>query len=163
MVYTISHKKGHVIVGVLLAIVMLMDSGDDSRSVSHGDLLIADLRDQLGVSEVTIREDLKHLESRGVLTRVRGGAVVAREHYGARGWVVHHNFDVWRGAAPINNANHGIWPTGGAWMCQHLWWHYQFGGDKQFLAQRAYPVMKEASIFFVDFQNKMPVSVYTIL
>ncbi|MCP5113049.1 MAG: glycoside hydrolase family 95 protein, partial [bacterium] len=52
------------------------------------------------------------------------GAEVAREHYSARGWVLHHNFDLWRGAAPINNSNHGIWPTGGAWLTQHLWWRY---------------------------------------
>ena len=78
------------------------------------------------------------------------GARVAKEHYGARGWVLHHNFDLWRGAAPINASNHGIWPTGGAWLCQHLWWHYQYGGDKKFLAERAYPIMKQAALFFVD-------------
>jgi alpha-L-fucosidase 2 len=78
------------------------------------------------------------------------GAEVAREHYGARGWVVHHNFDLWRGAAPINNANHGIWPTGGAWLCQHLWWHYQFTGDRGFLARTAYPLMRGACEFFLD-------------
>ena len=79
------------------------------------------------------------------------GAKVAREHYGCRGWVLHHNTDLWRGAAPINASNHGIWPTGGAWLCQHLWWHYQFGGDKEFLARTAYPLMKGAALFFVDF------------
>ncbi len=78
------------------------------------------------------------------------GARVAREHYGARGWVLHHNFDLWRGAAPINNSNHGIWPTGGAWLCQHVWWHYEYGGDKEFLRERAYPLMKGAALFFVD-------------
>ena len=78
------------------------------------------------------------------------GAEVAREHYGARGWVVHHNFDLWRGAAPINHANHGIWPTGGAWLCQHLWWHYQFTGDAKFLAETAYPLMRSACEFFLD-------------
>jgi alpha-L-fucosidase 2 len=82
---------------------------------------------------------------------VVSGRETARAHYGCRGWVLHHNFDLWRGTAPINASNHGIWITGGAWLCQHLWWHYQFGGDRQFLAQRAYPVMKEACLFFVDF------------
>jgi len=48
------------------------------------------------------------------------GRETAREHYGADGWVLHHNFDLWRGTAPINNSNHGIWPTGSAWLCQHL-------------------------------------------
>ena len=78
------------------------------------------------------------------------GRRVAQEHYGARGWVLHHNTDLWRGAAPINAANHGIWPTGGAWLCQHLWWHYLFTGDAQFLAERAYPLLREAALFFVD-------------
>ena len=87
---------------------------------------------------------------------VISGRETAKTHYDCRGWVLHHNFDLWRGTAPINASNHGIWVTGGAWMCQHLWWHYQFGGDKQFLAQRAYPVMKEASLFFVDFLVEDP-------
>ena len=78
------------------------------------------------------------------------GASTAKEHYGARGWVLHHNFDLWRGTAPINHSSHGIWPTGGAWLCQHLWWAYEFGGDKEFLAKRAYPLMKSAALFFVD-------------
>lgn len=78
------------------------------------------------------------------------GQNVARAHYNARGWVLHHNTDLWRGAAPINASNHGIWPTGGAWLCQHLWWHYAFGGDVQFLKERAYPIMREAALFFVD-------------
>jgi alpha-L-fucosidase 2 len=78
------------------------------------------------------------------------GARTAREHYGSRGWVVHHNFDLWRGTAPINASNHGIWPVGNAWLCQHLWWHYQYSGDRTFLAERAYPIMKEAALFHVD-------------
>jgi alpha-L-fucosidase 2 len=86
----------------------------------------------------------------------QSGAVVAKEHYGARGWVVHHNFDLWRGAAPINNANHGIWVTGGAWLCQHLWWHYQFTGDKDYLADTAYPLMKGAALFFLDYLIEDP-------
>ena len=59
--------------------------------------------------------------------------ITAKEHYDARGWVLHHNFDLWRGTAPINNSNHGIWPTGGAWLAQHLWEHYLYSGDKRFL------------------------------
>jgi len=84
------------------------------------------------------------------------GARVAQVHYNARGWVLHHNFDLWRGAAPINASNHGIWPTGGAWLCQHFWWHYEFSGDKAFLAERAYPIMKGAALFFVDFLIEDP-------
>jgi alpha-L-fucosidase 2 len=78
------------------------------------------------------------------------GRTTAREHYAARGWVLHHNTDLWRGAAPINASNHGIWQSGSGWLCQNLWWHYQFGGDKQFLAERAYPIMKEAALFYAD-------------
>lgn len=77
------------------------------------------------------------------------GAKIAREHYGAKGWVVHHNFDLWRGAAPINHSNHGLWPVGGAWLCQHLWWHYEFTGDRAFLAD-AYPLLRSACEFFLD-------------
>lgn len=86
---------------------------------------------------------------------VISGRRTAQNHYHARGWVLHHNFDLWRGTAPINNSNHGIWVTGGAWLCQHLWWHYEFGRDKTFLA-KAYPVMKEAALFFEDFLIEDP-------
>lgn len=86
----------------------------------------------------------------------QAGQSVAREHYGARGWVTHHNFDIWRGCAPINRSNHGIWPSGGAWLCQHLWWHYLFTGDKDFLAEQAYPAMKGASQFFADYLIEDP-------
>lgn len=79
------------------------------------------------------------------------GKNVAREHYNMDGWVAHHNADIWRGAAPINNANHGIWIVGGAWLCQHLWWHYQFAGDKEYLKNKAYPILKEASLFFSQY------------
>ena len=80
------------------------------------------------------------------------GARTAREQYNFRGWVAHHNTDIWRGTAPINNID-GIWPTGGAWLCYHLWEHYLFTGDKKFLAH-AYPAMKSASEFFMDYLVK---------
>ena len=79
------------------------------------------------------------------------GQNVAKEHYNMNGWVTHHNTDIWRGAAPINNANHGLWPTGGAWLSQHLWWHYQFSGDTEYLKNTAYPILKEASRFFSEY------------
>jgi alpha-L-fucosidase 2 len=78
------------------------------------------------------------------------GRSTARAHYGASGWVLHHNTDIWRGAAPINNSNHGIWPTGGAWLTQHLAWHYEYGGDRTFLRDTAYALLKGASEFFLD-------------
>jgi alpha-L-fucosidase 2 len=80
---------------------------------------------------------------------VENGARTARVHYGARGWVCHHNTDLWRQTAPIDGPLWGFWPTGGAWLCTHLWHHYEFTGDKDFLA-RAYPVMKGAAEFFLD-------------
>jgi alpha-L-fucosidase 2 len=85
---------------------------------------------------------------------VISGAKTAKAHYGARGWVLHHNFDLWRGTAPINRSNHGIWVTGGAWLATHLWERYLFTGDKAFLGKRGYPVMKGASEFFVDYLVK---------
>jgi len=79
----------------------------------------------------------------------RTGARTARIHYGARGWVAHHNTDLWRGAAPVDGARWGMWPTGGAWFCQHLWERYLYSGDEAHL-KRAYPLMKGAAEFFVD-------------
>jgi alpha-L-fucosidase 2 len=86
----------------------------------------------------------------------QSGRETAKAHYGARGWVLHHNFDLWRGTAPINASNHGIWVTGGAWMSLHAWEHYLFTGDREFLRARAYPVLKEAALFFVDFLTPEP-------
>ena len=80
----------------------------------------------------------------------QSGAETAREHYDARGWVLHHNTDLWRGTAPINHSNHGIWPTGGAWLCQDLWQRYLFSGDEEFLRTVAYPLLRGAAEFFVD-------------
>ncbi len=84
------------------------------------------------------------------------GRKTAQAHYGCRGWVLHHNTDLWRGTAPINASNHGIWVTGGAWLCQDLWEHYAFGGDREFLRTRVYPLMKGAATFFVDFLIEDP-------
>ncbi|MBN8456973.1 MAG: glycoside hydrolase family 95 protein [Verrucomicrobia bacterium] len=86
------------------------------------------------------------------------GRKTAAAHYGAPGWVLHHNTDIWRGTAPINNSDHGIWPSGGSWLCQHLWEHYQFGGDKEFLAKRAYPIMRESAEFFMNYLTKDPIT-----
>jgi alpha-L-fucosidase 2 len=81
------------------------------------------------------------------------GRQTAKVHYNAPGWVLHHNTDIWRGAAPINASNHGIWVTGGAWLCHHLWEHYLYTQDKHFLIN-AYPIMKEAALFFNSFLTK---------
>ncbi|SDL10927.1 glycoside hydrolase family 95 protein [Siphonobacter aquaeclarae] len=84
------------------------------------------------------------------------GKETARKYYNARGWVLHHNTDLWRGTAPINASNHGIWVSGAAWLCQHLWEHYLFTGDVVFLREKGYPAMKEAAGFFCDFLVKDP-------
>ena len=76
--------------------------------------------------------------------------------------MLHHNFDLWRGTAPINASNHGIWQTGGAWLSTHLWEHYLFTGDKQFLRDTAYPLMKGAALFFVDALVKDPKTGYPL-
>jgi alpha-L-fucosidase 2 len=78
------------------------------------------------------------------------GAAVARDHYGARGWVLHQNTDLWRVAAPMDGPSWGAFTTAGAWLCTHLWEHYLFTGDAAFLRQY-YPVMKGAAEFFLDF------------
>jgi alpha-L-fucosidase 2 len=77
------------------------------------------------------------------------GSRTARVNYGARGWVAHHNTDAWRATAPIDGAWWGLWPTGGAWLCKHLWDVYDYGRDRAFLAD-VYPTMKGAAEFFLD-------------
>jgi alpha-L-fucosidase 2 len=79
------------------------------------------------------------------------GRETARVHYDAPGWVVHHNTDLWRGTAPIDGPQYGLWPTGGAWLTQHLWWHWEYGGNRTFLRDTAYAPMRDASRFFVHY------------
>lgn len=83
------------------------------------------------------------------------GAKTAGEMYGCRGWVAHHNTDLWRIAGVVDFAAAGMWPTGGAWLSQHLWQHYLFTGDKDFL-KAYYPVLKGAARFFLDFLVEHP-------
>lgn len=85
----------------------------------------------------------------------QAGQATAKANYDAPGWVLHHNTDIWRGTAPINAANHGIWVTGAAWLCQPIWEHYQFTQDKEFLRQQ-YPVLKSAAAFYARFLTKDP-------
>jgi alpha-L-fucosidase 2 len=79
------------------------------------------------------------------------GRRTARLHYNARGFVAHHITDIWGFTTPGDHARSGLWPMGAAWLCQHLWEHYQFTQDREFLTRRAYPVMKEAAEFFLDY------------
>ncbi len=83
------------------------------------------------------------------------GGRTARSMYGARGWVVHHNTDLWRATAPIDGPNWGMWPCGGAWLCLHLWDRYEFSGALADL-KRIYPALRGASEFFLDTLQEEP-------
>ena len=77
------------------------------------------------------------------------GAETAKLYYGAGGWVSHHNTDLWRGTAPVDAARYGMWPMSGVWLCQHIWEHYLFTEDLDFL-RKYYPIMKGAARFVLD-------------
>jgi alpha-L-fucosidase 2 len=79
------------------------------------------------------------------------GRAVAKKLYGARGFVMHHNTDIWGDAVPIDGVRSGVWPMGGAWLSLHFWDHYDFTRDRKFLETRAYPVLKEAAEFLLDY------------
>jgi len=83
------------------------------------------------------------------------GAVTARQMYGCRGWLAHHNTDIWRIAGPVDGTPWGMFPTGGAWLTTHIWQHYLYTGDKAFLAQY-YPVLKGAAEFLLDYMQVYP-------
>jgi alpha-L-fucosidase 2 len=83
------------------------------------------------------------------------GRETARQMYGAPGWVLHHNTDLWRATAPIDGAEWGLWPTGGAWFCAQLWDHVSFGAD-DVLVERLYPVMLGAAEFFAHTLVPLP-------
>jgi alpha-L-fucosidase 2 len=83
------------------------------------------------------------------------GKQTASDMYGARGWVAHHNTDIWRATGAVDGAFWGAWSNGGGWTSQHLWEHYLYSGDKTFLAS-AYPVLKGAATFYVDFLIEHP-------
>ena len=83
------------------------------------------------------------------------GAKTAKEMYGCKGWVAHHNTDLWRIAGPVDGTPWGMFPTGGAWLTTHIWQHYLYTGDKDFLA-RYYPVLKGAAQFLLDYMQTYP-------
>ena len=85
----------------------------------------------------------------------RTGQETARVMYDARGWVAHHNTDIWRSTGPVDKAFYGTWPNGGGWLATHLWQHYLFTGDKDFL-RRAYPAMKGAADFYLSYLVSHP-------
>ena len=90
------------------------------------------------------------------------GAAVARENYGCRGWTTHHNSDIWGLANAVGDYGNGSpvwanWPFAGAWLCQHLWEHYRFSLDTGFLRDRAYPLMRGAALFCLDWLVPMDI------
>ena len=90
------------------------------------------------------------------------GKETAREMYGAEGWVLHHNTDQWRITGPVDRAQTGLWPVGAAWLCRHLWEHYLYTGDKNFLRQY-YPIMLDAARFFTQTLVKHPTKGYLVV
>ena len=90
------------------------------------------------------------------------GRQTARDMYGANGWVLHHNTDIWRINGPVDGAYWGMWPMGGAWLSQHLFDKYEFSGDKKYL-ESVYPVLREASVFFLDFLVEEPVNKWLVV
>lgn len=83
------------------------------------------------------------------------GSRTAEVNYGARGWVAHHNSDIWAHSEPVGDYGHGdpawaYWPMGGVWLSQHLWEHYAFGRDQAYLKDKAYPIMRSAAAFCMD-------------
>ncbi len=86
---------------------------------------------------------------------VEPGSETAKTHYGSKGWTIHHLSDVWGFTVPADGV-WGIWPVGAAWLCQHLWEHFLYGQDLLFLQEVAYPLMKEAARFMLDFLVEAP-------
>jgi len=101
----------------------------------------------LGELHVTLFDLIEMVKHPGTGT----GTEVASKYYGARGFVIHHNTDIWGDAHPIDGVPYGIWPMGGAWLTLHAWDHYAFSGDKNFLRERAWPLLHDASLFFLDY------------
>lgn len=83
------------------------------------------------------------------------GQLTAKDMYGARGWMAHHNTDIWRATGAVDGAFWGAWINGGGWTSQHLWEHYLYNGNKTFLAS-VYPVLKGAALFYTDFLIEHP-------
>lgn len=83
------------------------------------------------------------------------GAKTAKLYYDADGWVTHHNTDLWRGTAPVDAARYGMWPMGGVWLCSHIWEHYLYTEDVEFL-KKYYPIMKGAAEFLMDILEVNP-------
>jgi len=98
-----------------------------------------------------------HLPLFDLLDSLRpSGRKTARVHYGCRGFVAHHLTDAWGFTTPADGVSWGLWPMGAAWTCLHLWEHYAFTLDRAFLAEKAYPILREACEFFLDYLTESP-------
>ena len=106
-------------------------------------------------SEVTNLTEMNEPLIRMVRELAETGKKTAMDMYGARGWVLHHNTDIWRINGPVDGAYWGMWPMGGAWLSQHLFEKYAYNGDKEYL-KSIYPVIKGAALFFIDFLTEEP-------
>ncbi len=113
-------------------------------------------------SEITNMSEMNEPLVQMVRELSETGKKTARDMYGARGWVLHHNTDIWRINGPIDGATWGMWPMGGAWLSQHLFDKYAFGGDKKYL-ESVYPVIKEAAMFYLDFLVEEPVNKWLVV
>jgi alpha-L-fucosidase 2 len=108
-------------------------------------------------AEVTNLHEMHEPLFRLIREVAEAGEKTAKMHYGARGWVVHHNTEGWRNTAPVNKSNHGIWPMGGAWLLAHIWDHFDYNQDTAFLAD-AYPLLKGSAQFYMDILQEDPVT-----
>ncbi len=117
----------------------------------------------LGDCEKTLLEAIKDLAKSGYSTAREQYAVTDDDGVYQEGdpWVLHHNFDIWKGTQPIDNATAGVWPVGGAWLLDHVWQYYEFNKDEQYLAE-FYPIMKGACKFFSEFLVVDPKTGYLV-
>ena len=106
-------------------------------------------------SEVTNLTELNEPLFKLIREIYEQGKQTARDMYGVEGWVLHHNTDQWRITGPVDRAQTGLWPMGSAWLCRHLWEHYLYTGDKDFLRQY-YPIMLDAAKFYSQTLQKHP-------
>jgi alpha-L-fucosidase 2 len=106
-------------------------------------------------SEITNLSEINEPLIQMIKELSQSGKQTAKDMYGAEGWVLHHNTDIWRMNGPIDGSFWGMWPMGGAWLCQHLFEKYEYNGDKEYL-KSVYPVMKGAVEFYLSFLVKYP-------
>lgn len=106
-------------------------------------------------SEKTNLAEMHEPLIRMVQELAKTGQQTAKEMYGARGWMAHHNTDIWRINGAVDGAFWGVWSNGGGWLSQHLWEHYLYSGDKSFLSS-IYPVLKNAAMFYADYLVEHP-------